>query len=48
VPEPAFRGGTNEDLIKYIQDLRGALRQANLDKAAIRLFYENPEAEDQR
>jgi hypothetical protein len=40
VPEPVFRGQTNEDLIRYIQDLRAALRQSNLDKAALRLFYE--------
>jgi hypothetical protein len=45
VPEPVFRGSTNEDLIRYIQDLRGALRQANLDKTAIRRFYESPEAD---
>jgi hypothetical protein len=40
VPEPVFRGQTNEDLIRYIQDLRAPLRQSNLAKAAFRLFYE--------
>jgi hypothetical protein len=39
VPEPVFRGSTNDDLIRYIQDLRGALRQSNLDKAALRHLY---------
>ncbi|MDR2199065.1 MAG: hypothetical protein LBR53_06390 [Deltaproteobacteria bacterium] len=40
VPEPVFRGSTNEDLIHYIQDLRDAVRQSNLDKAALRRFYD--------
>jgi hypothetical protein len=41
IPEPMFRGSTNNDLMLYIQDLRDALNQSNKDKAAIRLFYDD-------
>lgn len=36
VPEPKMRGKSNADLLAWALDLRGALRVANEDKAALR------------
>jgi hypothetical protein len=39
VPIPPFRGKTNDDLMSHVLDLREAIKQSNLDKAALRKFY---------
>jgi hypothetical protein len=40
VPEPVIGGPTNADLVRYAIDLKYALRQANADKEALRLWAE--------
>jgi hypothetical protein len=47
VPEPAFRGTRNQDLLTYLLKLRTALREANADKAALRSWLKK-QTEDQR